>query len=58
MGTSLLVTRFKLNPVKEVRVALRRLETSNVRVKGCILNAMDPSARHGYGYGHYVYAYQ
>ncbi|WP_348814439.1 polysaccharide biosynthesis tyrosine autokinase [Halomonas sp. H10-59] len=58
VGTSLLVTRFKLNPVKEVRVALRRLETSNVRVKGCILNAMDPSARHGYGYGHYVYAYQ
>ncbi|MGR4068148.1 polysaccharide biosynthesis tyrosine autokinase [Billgrantia sp. C5P2] len=57
-GTTLLVARFGLNPPREVDVAIRRLETSGVTVKGGILNAIERKAATSYGYGYYHYAYK
>ncbi|ATJ82655.1 polysaccharide biosynthesis tyrosine autokinase [Halomonas beimenensis] len=57
-GTTLMVTRFQMNPVKELQVANRRLETAGVQVKGAILNAMERKAATRYGYGYYNYAYK
>lgn len=57
-GTSLMVARFELNPPREVRIALRRLQTAGVEVKGCILNAMERKAATSYGYGYYNYSYK
>lgn len=58
VGTSLMVARFELNPPREVRIALRRLQTSGIEVKGCILNAMERKAAVNYGYGYYSYSYK
>ncbi|MDW5377035.1 polysaccharide biosynthesis tyrosine autokinase [Halomonas sp. HP20-15] len=57
VGTSLLVARFQLNPPKEVKLAIRRLETGGVVVKGAVLNAMERKAATAYGYGYYNYSY-
>ncbi|MFG6139556.1 polysaccharide biosynthesis tyrosine autokinase [Halomonas sp. B23F22_10] len=57
-GTTLMVTRFQVNPVKELEIAQRRLATSGVPVKGAILNAMERKAATSYGYGYYNYAYK
>ncbi|MFW3616426.1 polysaccharide biosynthesis tyrosine autokinase [Billgrantia antri] len=57
-GTTLMVARFGLNPPREVDVAIRRLETSGVTVKGGILNAIERKAATSYGYGYYHYAYK
>ncbi|MBW6391931.1 MAG: polysaccharide biosynthesis tyrosine autokinase [Halomonas sp.] len=57
-GTTLMVARFGLNPPREVDVAIRRLETSGVSVKGGILNAIERKAATSYGYGYYHYAYK
>ena len=57
-GTTLMVARFMLNPVKELEIAKRRLETSGVIVKGSILNAMERKAATSYGYGYYNYSYK
>ncbi|QEA39731.1 polysaccharide biosynthesis tyrosine autokinase [Pistricoccus aurantiacus] len=57
-GTTLLVARFQLNSSKELKIASRRLETSGVVVKGCILNAMERKAATDYGYGYYNYSYK
>ncbi|MFQ3787494.1 polysaccharide biosynthesis tyrosine autokinase [Halomonas sp. A29] len=57
-GTTLMVARFGLNPPREVDVAIHRLETSGVTVKGAILNAIERKAATSYGYGYYHYAYK
>lgn len=58
-GTTLMVARFQVNPVKELQAATRRLESSGVEVKGAILNAMERKASTYYGYGyHYNYSYK
>ncbi|WP_016856644.1 polysaccharide biosynthesis tyrosine autokinase [Halomonas smyrnensis] len=57
-GTTLMVTRFQVNPVKELEIAKRRLETTGVPVKGAILNAMERKAATSYGYGYYNYSYK
>lgn len=57
-GTTLMVARFKYNPVKELQIAERRLETAGVVVKGVILNAMEAKAATAYGYGYYNYSYK
>lgn len=54
-GTTLMVVRYQLNPVKEIKFALRRFETSGVEVKGFILNAMEAKATKSYGYYNYAY---
>ncbi|MGR4067814.1 polysaccharide biosynthesis tyrosine autokinase [Billgrantia sp. C5P2] len=57
-GTSLLVARFGVNPIREVRVASRRLANTGVHVQGCILNAIEKTAALSYGYGYYSYSYK
>lgn len=57
-GTTLMVVRFQLNPIKEIQIATRRLETAGVTTKGAILNAMERKAATSYGYGYYNYSYK
>jgi len=57
-GTSLMVARFGVNPPREVRIAARRLDSTGVNVKGCILNAIEKTAAISYGYGYYSYSYK
>ncbi|WP_282041297.1 polysaccharide biosynthesis tyrosine autokinase [Halomonas alimentaria] len=57
-GTTLMVARFQQNPLKEIQIATRRLETAGVTVKGAILNAMERKASTYYGYGYYNYSYK
>ena len=59
-GTTMLVTRFGLNPLKEIEVTQRRFEQNGVTVKGAILNAVVKKASiYGYGgYGYYSYDYR
>lgn len=58
-GTTLLVTRFEEDTVKEVTVSVRRFEQAGINVKGCILNGIirKASSYYGYGYSHYGYSY-
>lgn len=57
-GTTLMVTRFNLNPIKEIEIAARRFEQNGIDVKGVIFNAVEKTAT-GYGsYGYYNYEYQ
>ncbi|MHB0776591.1 polysaccharide biosynthesis tyrosine autokinase [Halomonas sp. WWR20] len=58
VGTSLMVARFQLNAPKEIELAVRRLETAGVTVKGAILNALERKAAMAYGYGYYNYSYK
>ncbi|MGJ7457432.1 polysaccharide biosynthesis tyrosine autokinase [Halomonas sp. RA08-2] len=57
-GTTLMVARFQLNPVRELELARGRLETAGVIVKGAIMNGMERKAAVKYGYGYYNYAYK
>ncbi|WP_290525589.1 polysaccharide biosynthesis tyrosine autokinase [Alcanivorax sp.] len=54
-GSSLLVTRFGMNSVKEVDAALTRFAQNKVEIKGAILNCMERRATNEYGY--YAYEY-
>ncbi len=58
-GTTLLVARFEENTAKEIDISIRRLEQSNIAVKGCVLNGVvrRASSQYGYGYNHYGYSY-
>ncbi len=56
-GTTLMVTRFGMNTVKEIEVASKRFEQAGVDVKGVILNATEKKASNSYGYGYYNYEY-
>lgn len=61
-GTTLMITRFRENPVNEIERSLEQLENAGVKVKGSILNAIERTASsyygYGYGYGYYHYAYK
>jgi len=61
-GTTLMITRFRENPLKEIERAMQQLESAGVVVKGSILNAIERSASayygYGYGYGYYHYSYK
>ncbi|MBM1142737.1 polysaccharide biosynthesis tyrosine autokinase [Alcanivorax sp. ZXX171] len=54
-GTSLIVTRYGQNSVKEVDVTFNRFEQNNVNIKGAILNCIERRASNEYGY--YAYRY-
>lgn len=54
-GSSLIVTRFGVNSVKEVDITLTRFAQNNVEIKGAILNCMERRASNEYGY--YLYEY-
>ena len=53
-GTSLIVARFGLNPVKEIEQTLQRFRNNGVEIKGAIFNAVEKKAS-AYGYGNYSY---
>ncbi|MDC0661799.1 polysaccharide biosynthesis tyrosine autokinase [Marinobacter sp. SS21] len=59
-GTTMLVTRFGLNPLKEIELTQRRFEQNGIDVKGVIFNAVEKRASiqsyNGYGYYNYEYA--
>lgn len=59
-GTSLIVTRFGLNPIKEIEVTLQRFRNNGIEIKGAIFNAVEKKASaYGYGnYGYYQYEYK
>lgn len=57
-GSSLLVTRFAVNSVKEIDAALTRFSQNNVEIKGAILNCMERRATNEYGYYAYEYSSQ
>lgn len=54
-STALMVVRFEVNALREVQAAIERLERSNVKVRGTILNCME--ARAGRGHDFYSYEY-
>lgn len=56
-GTTLMVTRFGQNTVKEIDVARNRFEQAGIDVKGVIFNATEKKASSSYGYGYYNYEY-
>jgi len=57
-GTTLMLARFQLNPVKELELAVNRLRTAGVEPRGAILNAVERKAATEYGYGYYHYSYK
>lgn len=57
-GTSLVVTRFGVNPVREVDLTLRRFAQNGVEIKGAIFNGIEKRAASYGGYHYYQYAYQ
>lgn len=60
-GTSLIVTRFDLNPVREIELTMRRFAQNGIELKGAIFNGVEKraSAKYGYGaYGYYNYEYK
>ena len=59
-GTTLMITRFRENPLKEIERAMQQMESAGVLVKGSILNAIERSAAayYGYGYGYGYYSYR
>lgn len=62
VGTSLIVTRFGVNPAREVDITVRRFAQNGITVKGAIFNGLEKRAsaygRYGYGgYGYYQYEY-
>ncbi|WLG46902.1 polysaccharide biosynthesis tyrosine autokinase [Pseudomonas sp. FP1740] len=59
-GTNLIVTRYGLNPAKEIELTVRRFTQNGVVIKGAIFNGVERKASNKYGYsdyGYYHYAY-
>ena len=59
-GTNLIVTRYGLNPAKEIELTVRRFSQNGVAIKGAIFNGVERKASNKYGYsdyGYYHYAY-
>ncbi|WP_282363517.1 polysaccharide biosynthesis tyrosine autokinase [Pseudomonas sp. PS01297] len=60
-GTNMIVTRFELNPAREVELTMRRFAQNGIDLKGAIFNGVEKraSAKYGYGaYGYYNYEYK
>ena len=60
-STNLIVTRFELNPAREVALTMRRFAQNGIDLKGAIFNGVEKraSAKYGYGaYGYYNYEYK
>ena len=54
-GTNLIVTRFELNPAREVELTMRRFAQNGIDLKGAIFNGVERRASAKYGYGAYDY---
>jgi tyrosine-protein kinase Etk/Wzc len=58
-GTTLLVTRFGQNPIREIEYTRNRFEQSGIDVKGVIFNGVKKKASDAYGYyNNYNYEYK
>ena len=60
-GTNLIVTRFELNPAREIELTMHRFAQNGIELKGAIFNGVEKraSAKYGYGsYGYYNYEYK
>ncbi len=60
-GTNMIVTRFELNPAREIELTIRRFAQNGIDLKGAIFNGVEKraSAKYGYGaYGYYNYEYK
>jgi tyrosine-protein kinase Etk/Wzc len=58
-GTTLLVTRFGKNPIKEIEYTRNRFEQNGIEVKGVIFNGVEKKSSNAYGYyGYYNYEYK
>ena len=60
-STNLIVTRFELNPAREIELTMRRFAQNGIELKGAIFNGVEKraSAKYGYGaYGYYNYEYK
>lgn len=53
-GTNLIVTRFAMNPAREIELTLRRFAQNGIDIKGAIFNGVEKRAA-AYGYGGYRY---
>ncbi|RON19510.1 polysaccharide biosynthesis tyrosine autokinase [Pseudomonas frederiksbergensis] len=54
-GTNLIVTRYGLNPAKEIELTVRRFSQNGVAIKGAIFNGVEKKASNKYGYSDYGY---
>ncbi|WP_257324829.1 polysaccharide biosynthesis tyrosine autokinase [Pseudoalteromonas rhizosphaerae] len=58
-GTTLLVTRFGQNHIKEIEFTRNRFEQNGIDVKGVVFNGVLKKASNAYGYyGYYNYEYK
>jgi len=60
-GTNLIVTRFGLNPIREIELTIRRFSQNGIELKGAIFNGVQRRASEKYGYseyGYYQYEYK
>lgn len=57
-GTTLMVTRYAVNTLKEVETSLNRFAQNGITVKGVILNSIFRRATGYQDYGYYEYEYQ
>ena len=60
-GTNLIVTRFGMNPAREIELTRRRFAQNGIQLKGVIFNGVKrrASAKYGYSnYGYYHYDYK
>lgn len=59
-GISLIVTRFAVNPAKEIELTIRRFAQNGIELKGAVFNGVEKRAASYYGnggYGYYNYEY-
>ncbi|MHA3738725.1 polysaccharide biosynthesis tyrosine autokinase [Pseudomonas sp. Eth.TT006] len=59
-GISLIVTRFAVNPAKEIEITIRRFAQNGIELKGAVFNGVEKRAASYYGngsYGYYNYEY-
>jgi len=57
---SLIVTRFAVNPAKEIELTIRRFAQNGIELKGAVFNGVEKRAASYYGnggYGYYSYEY-
>ncbi|UVL00648.1 polysaccharide biosynthesis tyrosine autokinase [Pseudomonas sp. B21-048] len=54
-GTNLIVTRFGLNPVREIDLTIRRFAQNGISLRGAIFNGVEKRTANSYGYGGYGY---
>lgn len=57
---SLIVTRFGVNPAKEIEMTIRRFAQNGIQLKGAVFNGVEKRAASYYGnggYGNYNYEY-